>query len=104
MASGKSLLTYTGKQPSIELQGMTFTKDVPQLIRDNGIIGAAQERDDFTVGPVVEDSAPDPEPSASPATEEAPKAPKKAAEVRAEKNTPPRQAARSAKTRAAREK
>lgn len=75
MASGKSLLTYIGDEDTGQIENTVFTKGEPQLIHDNGIIGAAELRDDFTVGPVVDDSAPDED--AQPAAVEAPAAPAK---------------------------
>lgn len=50
MPSGNATLTYTGDEPSIEIQGETFTKDTPQVTHDNGIIAAVSERDDFEIG------------------------------------------------------
>jgi hypothetical protein len=49
MPSGNATITYTGKDPSITFSGETFANGKPTHSADRGVIGAAKDRDDFTV-------------------------------------------------------
>ena len=47
MPSGNAIYTYTGKEPSVTIQGHEFVKDQPSLVRDNGVIAVLEGRKDF---------------------------------------------------------
>ena len=47
MPSGNAIYTYTGKEPSVTIQGHEFVKDKPSLVRDNGVIAVCAARKDF---------------------------------------------------------
>jgi len=49
MPSGNAIYTYTGKEPSVTIQGHEFVKDKPILVRDNGVIAVLEGRKDFEI-------------------------------------------------------
>lgn len=58
MPSGNATITYTGDEPTITFSGETFVKGEPTHSADQGVIGAAKTRDDFTVVDYREGEAP----------------------------------------------
>lgn len=49
MPSGNATITYTGDEPTITFSGETFVQGEPTRSADQGVIGGAKGRDDFTV-------------------------------------------------------
>lgn len=49
MPSGNATITYTGDGPVITFSGETFVQGEPTPSTDQGVIGAAKDRDDFKV-------------------------------------------------------
>lgn len=58
MPSGNANITYTGDEPTISFSGETFVQGEPTHSADQGVIGAAKTRDDFTVVDHREGEAP----------------------------------------------
>lgn len=58
MPSGNATITYTGGELTITFSGETFTQGEPTHSADQGVIGAAKTRDDFTVVDHREGEAP----------------------------------------------
>lgn len=81
MPSGNATITYTGAEPDTTFSGETFVQGEPTRSTDQGVIGAAKTRDDFTVvdhregeAPAIASEAASDESPAPPAeTVEAPK-------------------------------
>jgi hypothetical protein len=76
MPSGNATLTYTGDEPSITFSGETFAQNEPTHSADQGVIGAAKYRDDFTVVDYREGAPAEAEPAAAPAPKKAAAKPK----------------------------
>jgi len=47
MPSGNAIYTYTGKEPSVTIQGHTWLKGESCHLMDNGVIAVCEASDDF---------------------------------------------------------